>query len=150
MSRSRHSSIVYFGSPRLCSPNSRMRFPVKSLIGEIDANASARPSVLNQSKLAFCSSMRFGISRTCGIFAKVWRSRRGPGSGGCSTVNAPVGIGKVDDITWEAPLVVAAGARFDLLLVPAGLFAETFGAVVFAMNLFLYGAYDSIRTLDRM
>ena len=57
-------------------------------------------------------------------------------------MNAPVGIGNVAGITWEAPLVVAAGARFDLLLVPAELFAGTLGAVVFAINFFLYGGDD--------
>ena len=57
-------------------------------------------------------------------------------------MKAPVGIGNVAGITWEAPLVVAAGARFDLLLVPAELFAGTLGAVVFAINFFLYGGDD--------
>ena len=47
MSRSRHSSTEYFGSPRLCSPNSSTRFPVKSLIGEIESNASLSPSEMN-------------------------------------------------------------------------------------------------------
>ncbi len=110
---------------------------MKSLIGEIELNASARPSVLNHSKLAFCSSMRFGISRTCGIFANVCRSRLGPGSGGCSTVNAPVGIGNVVGMTLEAPFdAVVATARFDLPFAPAELFAGDFGAVVFAINFF--------------
>src|SRR5580704_19285524 len=122
MSRSRHSSIEYFGSPSECSPNSRIRLPVKSLIGEIEEKASARPSVLNQSKLAFCSSMRFGTSRTCGILPNEWRSRLGPGSGRISTVKAPVGIGKVEGITLETPLpsprsLLVALGRLDRALV---------------------------------
>src|SRR5580658_4430098 len=126
MSRSRHSSIVYLGSPSECSPNSRIRLPVKSLIGEIDAKASASPSVLNQSKLAFCSSMRLGTSRTCGILPNEYRSRLGPGSGRCSTVNAPVGIGKVEGMTVEAPFpslptfIEATVDRFDLPLAALG------------------------------
>ncbi len=128
---------------------------MKSLIGEIEAKASANPSVLNQSKLAFCSSMRFGTSRTCGIFPKEWRSRLGPGSGRCSTVNAPVGIGKVEGMIVEAPLpstptFAEAAARLDLPLVALAeleadelgtgsgeLFGADFGAVVFAITLFL-------------
>src|SRR5579871_538045 len=142
MSRSRHSSIEYLGSPSECSPNSRIRLPVKSLMGEMDAKASASPSVLNQSKLAFCSSIRFGTSSTCGILANEWRSRLGPGSGRCSTVNAPVGIGKVEAITVEAPLpsppALVAADRFDLALVAlAGAGEADFGAVVFAITLFL-------------
>src|SRR5665213_290261 len=135
MSRSRHSSIVYLGSPRLCSPNSRIRFPVKSLIGEIEANASPIPSVLNQSKLAFCSSMRFGISRTSVIFANECRLRFGPGSGGVATVNAPVGIGNVFASAVGVPLP-APPARLDLPLAPADVFAGDFGAVVFAIYLY--------------
>src|ERR1700729_3511687 len=111
MSRSRHSSIAYLGSPRECSANSRIRLPVKSLMGEIDAKASAKPSVLNQSKLAFCSSMRLGTSRTWGIFPNENRS------------------------------------RFDLAFVALGelgtgsgeLLGAGFGAVVFAITLFLCG-----------
>src|SRR5581483_6965884 len=149
MSRSRHSSMEYLGSPSECSPNSRIRLPVKSLIGEIEANASARPSVLNQSKLAFCNSMRLGISRTCGIFANVKRSRLGPGSGRCSIVKAPVGMGNVAGMTVDAPLPSAprcdVAERLDLPLVTrvglgtdsAGLFVADFGAVVFAITLFL-------------
>src|SRR5579863_10549470 len=142
MSRSRHSSIEYFGSPSECSPNSRMRLPVKSLIGEIEAKASARPSVLNQLKLAFCSSMRLGTSSTCGILPKDIRSRLGPGSGRCSTVNAPVGIGKVEGMAFDVliPSVPTfVEARLDLPLVSPELFAGDFGAVVFAITLFLGG-----------
>src|ERR1700681_3997465 len=79
MSRSRHSSTLYFGSPRLCSPNSSTRLPVKSLIGEIEVNASRKPSVMNQLNESFWSSMRSGISRVCGILANVKRSRFRPG-----------------------------------------------------------------------
>src|SRR5690349_16933694 len=105
----------------------------------MEAKASAKPSVLNHSKLAFCSSMRLGTSRTCGIFANVYRSRFGPGSGGCSMVNAPVGIGKVLGCTVPAPFVcaAAAAARFDLLFVPTELFVGDLGAVVFAITRFL-------------
>src|SRR5579872_6589626 len=128
MSRSRHSSIEYLGSPSECSPNSRIRLPVKSLMGEIDAKASPSPSVLNQSKLAFCNSMRFGTSRTCGIFANVCRGRLGPGSGGCSIVNAPVAIGNVVGIAVVVTPALALGrsVRFDLTLVAAELFADDF------------------------
>ncbi len=112
-------------------------------MGEIEAKASARPSVLNQLKLAFCSSMRLGTSRTCGILPNEKRSRFGPGSGCCSTVKAPVGIGKVDGMTPEPfPSVTAfgeAGERLDLPLVSPELFAGDFGAVVFAITLFLCG-----------
>jgi hypothetical protein len=94
--------------------------------------------------------MRFGTSRTCGIFANEYRSRLGPGSGRCSTVKAPVGIGKVEGITVDAPFpslsfIEAAEGRFDLGLVALGelgtvsgeFLDEVFGAVVFAITLFL-------------
>jgi len=46
----------------------------------------------------------------------------------------------VAGMTLEAPLLAAAAAaRFDLPLVPAELFAGDFGAVVFAITLFLWG-----------
>src|SRR5690242_5995782 len=117
----------------------------------MDEKASAKPSVLNHSKLAFCSSMRFGTSRTCGIFANENRSRLGPGSGGCSIVNAPVGIGKVLGWTVPAapfPCVEAVEARFDLLFVPAELFAGDLGAVVFAIMFLSHPEMDSCRPFD--
>jgi hypothetical protein len=70
-------------------------------------------------------------------------------------VNAPVGIGKVDGMIVEAPLpsppaLVDAADRFDLALAAlaglgtdelgtgsAELFCTDFGAVVFAITLFL-------------
>src|ERR1700685_2789136 len=94
MSRSRHSSTEYFGSPRLWSPNSSTRLPVKSLIGEIELNASINPSEMNHLNDAFCSSIRSGRLRTSGIFANVKRLRGGPGSSGSSTVNASSGTTK--------------------------------------------------------
>ena len=142
MSRSRHSSTEYFGSPKLCSPNSRTRLPVKSLIGEIEANASARPSVLNHSKLAICSSMRLGTSKTCGILAKLMRSRLGPESAGCSTVKAPVGIGKVLGCTVPGAPSICPAVRRDLpcaVSVPRlrrG-FGWDLGAVAFAITISL-------------
>ncbi len=69
MSRSRHSSTVYLGSPSECSPNSSTRLPVKSLIGEIDSKASLRPSLMNHLNDAFCSSIRSGSRSTSVIFA---------------------------------------------------------------------------------
>jgi hypothetical protein len=56
-------------------------------------------------------------------------------------VNAPVGIGKVDGITFEEPgpsvALAEAEERFGLLLVSPEAFAGDFGAVVFAITLFL-------------
>ncbi len=95
MSRSRHSSTEYFGSPSECSPNSSTRLPVKSLIGEIDSKASLSPSLMNHLKDAFCNSIRSGIARALVIFANVWRARLGPGSSYASTVNASAGTSKV-------------------------------------------------------
>ncbi len=51
-----------------------MRLPVKSLIGEIEVNASRSPSVMNQLNDSFWSSIRSGMSRVCGILANVNRS----------------------------------------------------------------------------
>jgi hypothetical protein len=49
-------------------------------------------------------------------------------------------MGNVAGMTLEAPFVtVCAAVRFDLPFVPAELFAGDFGAVVFAITLFLYG-----------
>src|SRR5580700_10579171 len=125
MSRSRHSSTEYFGSPSECSPNSRTRLPVKSLIGEIDSKASCNPSVTNQWKDAFWSSIRSGMSSTCGIFAKLMRARLGPGSSYASTVNAPVA-----SAGWDANWVVllddagSAGERLLRLAFPVGLLVD--------------------------
>src|SRR5471032_173969 len=91
MSRSRHSSTEYFGSPSEWSPNSSTRLPVKSLIGEIELNASISPSEMNHLNDAFCSSIRSGRLRTSGIFANENRLLVGPGSSGSSTVNASSG-----------------------------------------------------------
>jgi hypothetical protein len=58
-------------------------------------------------------------------------------------VNAPVGIGNVEGITLEAPFpsdaIFGAADRFGLLLESPEAFAGDFGAVVFAITLFLYG-----------
>jgi hypothetical protein len=58
-------------------------------------------------------------------------------------VNAPVGIGKLDGITPDAPLpspaLFGAADRFGLLLVSPEAFEGDFGAVVFAITLFLCG-----------
>jgi hypothetical protein len=58
-------------------------------------------------------------------------------------VNAPVGIGNVEGITLEAPFpsdaIFEAADRFGLLLASPEAFAGDFGAVVFAITLFLYG-----------
>ena len=65
-------------------------------------------------------------------------------------MNAPVGMGNVAGMTLEAPLETAEAAdpllpldagRFDLPFAPAELFAGAFGAVVFAITLFL--CYES-------
>jgi hypothetical protein len=49
-------------------------------------------------------------------------------------------MGNVAGMTLEAPFVAdSMAARFDLPFVPAELFAGDFGAVVFAITLFLYG-----------
>jgi hypothetical protein len=57
-------------------------------------------------------------------------------------VNAPVGIGKVEGIGIEPlsiPTFDEAVDRLDLPLVSPELFAGDFGAVVFAITLFLGG-----------
>src|SRR5207253_8034274 len=56
--------------------NFRSRFfPVKSWIGDISANSSARPSSQNHLKDTSCVSMRLGSGRTSGSDAKLRRSR---------------------------------------------------------------------------
>jgi hypothetical protein len=54
-----------------------------------------------------------------------------------------VGIGNVEGITLEAPFpseaIFEAADRFGLLLASPEAFAGDFGAVVFAITLFLYG-----------
>src|ERR1700723_2378627 len=112
MSRSRHSSTEYLGSPRLWSPNSSTRLPVESLIGEIELKASISPSEMNHLNDAFCSSIKSGRFRTSGIFAKVYRLRVGPGSSGSSTVNASSGTTKEALAMFCALIVVpfAAGS----------------------------------------
>jgi hypothetical protein len=57
-------------------------------------------------------------------------------------VNAPVGIGKVEGMALEVlipsdPIFDEAVGRLDLPLVSPELFAGDFGAVVFAITLFL-------------
>jgi hypothetical protein len=59
-------------------------------------------------------------------------------------VNAPVGIGNVEGMTLAGPLPSAttfdeAADRFGLLLVSPEPFEGDFGAVVFAITLFLFG-----------
>src|SRR5579871_1987961 len=137
MSRSRHSSTVYLGSPSECSPNSSTRLPVKSLIGEIDSNASFSPSVMNQLKEAFCSSIRSGRSRTSTIFANECRSRLGPGSSKASTVKAPASAPKAAGTVSRGAATAVPSALVErfarVVLLPVALAVDVVGSSDFAI-----------------
>src|SRR5450756_133208 len=75
MSFSLHSSTVNFGSPKKCLPNSTAMVCVKSSMGEMSLNISARPSSRNHSNDSFWMAMRSGTGSTSGILAKFRRLR---------------------------------------------------------------------------
>jgi len=125
--------------------NSRIRLPVKSLMGEIEAKASARPSVLNQVKASLLQLDEVGHFEHVRNFAKgkpfalgarlrtlldrerAGRHRKGRGHGA-----------RVAD-SVRSHLRRGSRAALDLPLVSPELFAGDFGAVVFAIILFLGG-----------
>src|ERR1700722_1978701 len=79
MSFALHSSIENFGGGRRSgsvgsNSSSSRNWPVKSSIGLMSANVSARPFMTNQSKESRCTEIRSGSGKTSSRFAKEKRS----------------------------------------------------------------------------